>query len=143
VVFPKAAVLLNDRIIHEIYVDSYDSKDIRTVLEKDVEHLMQLYAVGAKQDVFEACTMVDEVSKSAPVDGLRFVQIHKNGLNLLRIHKIGNQEMERAAFIAMNEYKRNLLEELNRRTSNVMVAGMAVSFTLAGAKIGGFVDRLM
>ena len=45
--------------------------------------------------------------------------------------------MERAAFLEMNEYKRSLLEELNRRTSILLVGGMAISFIFFGANCQG------
>ena len=73
---------------------------------------------------------------SVPIDGIRFIQIHKTGVDLLRIYKVGNENMERAAFLEMNEYKRSLLEEINRRTSFVLVVGMAITFMAAGAKMG-------
>ena len=88
VVYPKAESLSKDRVIHEIEVDSYDSQDIKSVLERDVDKLMRLYAVGAKQDVFEACEMIDEISKAAPLNGIRFIQIHKAGVDLLRVKKL-------------------------------------------------------
>lgn len=140
VVFPKAEKLTSDRVIHQIYVDSYESKDIKMELEKDVDKLMSLYAVGAKQDVFEACEMIDEIAKAAPIGGIRFIQIHKTGVDLLRVHMIGNDKMERAAFLEMNEYKRSLLDELNRRTSIFLTLGMAVTFMVVGAKLSGVIN---
>jgi hypothetical protein len=106
VVFPKADNLSKDKVVNEIHVESYSSKDIKMVLERDVDRLMRLYAVGAKQDVIEAGEMIDEIAKSAPIDGIRFIQIHKAGVDLLRIYKVGNDAMERAAFLEMNVYKR-------------------------------------
>ncbi len=93
---------------------------------------MRLSAVGAKKDVFDACEMIDEIAKSAPIDGIRFIQIHKTGVDLIRIHKCGNEKMERAAFLEMSEFKRSLLEEMNHRTSILLVVGMAVTFMIAG-----------
>ena len=103
------------------------------VLDKDVDKLMRLYAVGAKKDVFDACEMIDEIAKSAPLDGIRFIQIHKTG----------NDKMERAAFLEMNEYKRALLDEMNRRTSLLLVGGMAITFVILGAKIGGVIEKII
>ena len=142
VVFPKAESLSNDKVIHEISVESYSSKNIKVVLEKDIDKLMRLYAVGAKQDVFEACEMIDEIAKCAPMDGIRFIHIHKTGVDLLRVYKVGNDTMERAAFLEMDEYKRSLLEEQNLRTSILLVAGMAVTFMIAGAKLNGVLENL-
>ena len=110
------------------------------VLERDVDRLMRLYAVGAKQDVIEAGEMIDEIAKSAPIDGIRFIQIHKAGVDLLRIYKVGNDAMERAAFLEMNVYKRSLLQEFNHRNSILLVGAMAVSFMVAGAKMDGLIE---
>jgi hypothetical protein len=141
VVFPKADKLSTDKVLYEIHVESYHSNVIKIALDKDVDRLMRLYAVGAKKDVFDACEMVDEIAKSAPIDGIRFIQIHKTGVDLLRIYKIGNDSMERAAFLEMNEYKRSLLDEINRRTSILLVAGMAVTFMITGAKLSGIIEK--
>jgi hypothetical protein len=143
VVFPKADRVSADKVLHEIHIESYHSNDIKIALDKEVDKLMRLYAVGAKKDVFDACEMVDEIAKSAPIDGIRFIQIHKTGIDLLRIYKIGNDSMERAAFLEMNEYKRSYLEELNRRTSILLVAGMAVTFMIAGAKLSGMIEKFV
>ena len=141
VVFPTADKLKTDKVLHEIQVNSYNSQDIKMVLDKDMDRLMQLYAVGAKNDIFEACAIIDEISKFAPIDGIRFIQIHKTGVDLIRIHKTGNEKMQRAAFLGMNEFKRNLLEEMNRRTSLLLITGMALSFMFAGAKLDSLFDK--
>jgi hypothetical protein len=54
-------------------------------LDKDLDRLMRLCAAGAKKDVFDACEMIDEIAKSTPNDGIRFIQIHKTGVDLVRI----------------------------------------------------------
>ena len=49
VVFPKAESLSNDKVIHEISVESYSSKNINMmILEKDVDKLMRLLLVRSK-----------------------------------------------------------------------------------------------
>ena len=49
VVFPKAESLSNDKVIHEISVESYSSKIINMmILEKDVDKLMRLLLVRSK-----------------------------------------------------------------------------------------------
>jgi hypothetical protein len=143
VLFPKADKLNSDKILFEIQVASYHSDDIKLALDKDVDRLMRLYAVGAKKDVYDACEMVDEIAKSAPIDRIRFLQVHKAGIELLRIHKVGNDGMERAAFLDVNEYKRSLREEISRRTSILLTAGMAVTFMTAGAKFSDVIGKLV
>ena len=39
------------------------------------------------------------------MDGIRFIQIHKTSVDLLRVYKVGNDIIERAAFLEINEYK--------------------------------------
>ena len=46
-----------------------------------------VFTVGAKQDVFETCEVIDEIAKCA-MDGIRFIQIHKTGVDLLRVYKV-------------------------------------------------------
>ena len=49
VVFPKAESLSNDKVIHEISVESYSSKNINMmILETDVDKLMRLLLVRSK-----------------------------------------------------------------------------------------------
>ena len=83
--------------------------------------------------------MIDEIANCA-MDGIRFIQIHKTGVDLLRVYKVGNNTLERAAFLEMNEYKRSLLEELNRRASILLFAGMAMTLTIAGAELNGVLE---
>ena len=86
---------------------------MKMVLEKDIDELIRLYVVGVKQHVFDACKIIDEIEKCAPIDGIRFIQVHKTGVALLiRVYyKVGNDTMERTAFLEISEYKRSLLEE--------------------------------
>ena len=140
VVFPKADKLSSDRVLLEIQVESYNSNAIKMALDKDVDRLMGLYAVGAKKDVFDACEMIDEIAKAAPIDGIRFIQIHKAGVDLRRIHKAGKDKMERAAFLETNELKQSLAEEINRRTSILLIAGMAM---IAGAKLSDAIEMFV
>ena len=52
VVFPKAESLSNDKVIHEISVESYSSKNINMmILETDVDKLMRLLLVRSKMYV--------------------------------------------------------------------------------------------
>jgi hypothetical protein len=97
VVFPKADKLSSDKVLFEIQVESYLSNDIKMALDKDLDSLMRLYAAGAKKDVFDACEVIDGIAESVPIEGIRFIQINKTGVDLVRIYKVGNDNMERAA----------------------------------------------
>lgn len=52
VVFPKAVKLSADKVLYEIHVESSHSYDIKMALDKDVDRLMRLYAVGVKKRCF-------------------------------------------------------------------------------------------
>ena len=55
---------------------------------------------------------------------------------------MGNDTIERAAFLERIEYKRSLLEELNRRVSILLFAGMAMTLMIAGAELNGVLEKL-
>lgn len=140
VLYPKASSLEGNAVIHHITVDEYKPEEIKTTLEQDQNKLMSLYARGAVKEILETADMIDIIARDAPINGscvlfpsisitarlnnasydyniiipsgLRYIQIHKTGIDLLRIHRRGNEHNERAAFIEMNEYRRTVIKEL-------------------------------
>ena len=120
VVFPKA-VSLTKPSLHQITVEKFSADMIRTKMNEDQSLLMSLYSPGARTDAEDYPQIIEVLKGKAPVDGLRFIQFRKAGIDVLRINLADGEQNERAAFIEMNEYKRQFLKNANNRNSNILL----------------------
>lgn len=122
--------------MHSICVDQFSVKEIQSQLELDPSLHMSIYAKGAMKDVLDSAQMIETIKERTPVGGLRFVQIHKAGANVLRIHLNKGEMNDRAAFISMDEYKRSFLRLSKNRQSNAFLLVTVCALLYAGYKIG-------
>lgn len=142
VVYPKATALTKQSV-HEITVEEFSADKIKVKLNENQSMLMSIYARGAMTDVEDCSHVIEVIKGKAPVSGLRFIQIRKTGIDILRINLMGGEQNERAAFIEMNEYKRQFIENAKNRNSNILLIMAICSILYAGYELHSITDKIL
>lgn len=109
VVYPKAMSIPKPSL-NEITVDKLTSDTIKSKLNEEYS-TMDCRDVSAFVDHYSL--IVEIIKEEAPNGGLCFIQIHNSGIYILRIHLMGYEHHELAAFIDMNEFKKQYAKDRN------------------------------
>lgn len=143
VVYPRAESLGADGPLQNIVVSDYTPEDIRAELRQNSDRLTSLYtrSGGVVEDMQHVVDIVQAARETAPIQGLRFIQINRAGVGVLRIHMRGNDTFERAAFVEINEYRRLLRDASMGRYSVLLSVGCACALFLSGYVLAKLLAR--
>eukprot|EP00696_Hemimastix_kukwesjijk_P018790 gnl/Hemi2/7770_TR2680_c0_g1_i1.p1 gnl/Hemi2/7770_TR2680_c0_g1~~gnl/Hemi2/7770_TR2680_c0_g1_i1.p1 ORF type:complete len:172 (+),score=21.27 gnl/Hemi2/7770_TR2680_c0_g1_i1:241-756(+) len=139
--FPRAESHSSQPVVWDIHVKDYKVEEVEAALQASPDKHMQLHARGLSKLAFldTVGLIAGSAADGMPVGGFRFLQVSEARTGLVRIHKEGNEQFERAAFIDLADFGRELQKNRRERKElfGTIAALLAIGYCFSSLELWG------